>query len=295
MPTSATYRAPTVGAMPTDRSPLGAFLRSRRDRLTPAQAGITAFPGPRRVPGLRKEELAVLAGLSPDHYSRLEQGRQHTVTDDVVAALSRALQLDDIEAGHLRNLAAPTAPRRRAAPDLAVRADPGMLRLMAQLDQVPTLLLGRRSDVLAANRLVREVLGWPAEPGASFARWLLLDPAARERITNWADFAAAAVGAMRYEVGRHPEDRHLAALVRELRDGDPDVARWWDDQRVTFRTSLTKKVAHPVAGPLVFGIESVVGPHDPDQRLIVYTVEPDSPTARVLPLLATWATADRSL
>ncbi|MBO1768366.1 MULTISPECIES: helix-turn-helix transcriptional regulator [unclassified Allobranchiibius] len=275
--------------MPTDRSPLGAFLRSRRDRLTPAQAGIDAFPGPRRVPGLRKEELAVLAGLSPDHYSRLEQGRQHTVTDDVVDALSRALQLDDLEAQHLRNLAAPTSPRRRVAPDLPVHADPGMLRLMAQLDQVPTLLLGPRSEVLAGNGLLREVLGWSAEPGASFARWLLLDPGARERITNWDDFAASAVGALRYDVGRRPDDRRLTALVRELRDGDPDVARWWDDQGVTFRTSLTKKVAHPVAGPLVFGIESVVGPHDPDQRLVVYTVESDSPTARVLPLLANWA------
>ncbi len=289
MPRLARCCAPTVVVMPTDRSPLGAFLRSRRDRLTPAQAGITAFPGPRRVPGLRKEELAVLAGLSPDHYSRLEQGRQQTVTEDVVQALSRALQLDDIEAGHLRNLAAPTAPRRLVLPDLPVRADPGMLRLMAQLDHVPTLLLGHRSEVLASNGLVREVLGWSAEPGASFARWLLLDPRARERITNWADFAASAVGALRYEVGRCPRDRHLAALVRELRDGDPYIAQWWDDQRVTYRTSLTKTIAHPVAGPLAFGIESVSTPHEPDQRLVVYTVEPDSPTARVLPLLTNWA------
>ena len=277
--------------MPTDRSPLGAFLRSRRDRLTPAQAGITAFPGARRVPGLRKEELAVLAGLSPDHYSRLEQGRQQTVTDEVVEALSRALQLDDLEAAHLRNLAAPTARRRRAAPDLPAGADLGMLRLMAQLDHVPTLLLGRRSDVLASNSLLREVLGWPAEPGASFVRWLFLDPAARERITNWADFAASAVGALRYEVGRRPDDRHLAALVQELREGDPDVERWWGDHQVTFRTSLTKHLTHPVAGPLTFGIESVIGPNDPDQRLVVYTVEPDSSTARVLPLLASWGTA----
>jgi transcriptional regulator with XRE-family HTH domain len=274
----------------TDRSALGAFLRSRRDRLTPAQAGIAAFPGPRRVPGLRKEELAVLAGLSPDHYGRLEQGRQHTVTDDVLDALSRALRLDEIETAHLRNLAAPTARQRRVVPDLPARPDPGMLRLMAVLDHVPTLLLGRRSEVLASNGLLREALGWPAEPGASFVRWLFLDPAARERITNWADFAASAVGALRYEVGRRPDDRHLAALIQELRHGDPDVGRWWNDQRVTFRTSLIKHVAHPVAGPLTFGIESVIGPNDPDQRLVVYTVEPDSPTARVLPLLANWVT-----
>lgn len=276
--------------MPTDRSALGAFLRSRRDALTPARAGITPFPGARRVPGLRKEELAVLAGLSPDHYSRLEQGRQHTITDDVVHALTRALGLDGIEADHLRNLATPTSHLRRGAPERPLRADPGMLRLAATLDHVPVLLLGPRSQVLASNGLLREVLGWPATPGSSFVRWLFLNPAARDRITNWHDFAASAVGALRYESGRHPHDRHLTTLVGELRADDPDVARWWDDHRVTFRTSLTKHITHPVAGALVFGIESVVGPNDPEQRLVVYTVEPNSPTAHVLPMLASWTT-----
>ncbi|WP_106213147.1 helix-turn-helix transcriptional regulator [Kineococcus rhizosphaerae] len=275
--------------MPADRAALGAFLRSRRDRLTPAQAGITAFPGPRRVPGLRKEELAVLAGLSPDHYSRLEQGRQPTVSDDVVAALSRALQLDEVESAHLRDLAAPSSRRRRSGPQAPQRPDPGMLRLATALDHVPVLLLGRRSEVLARNGLLTAVLGDAMEPGSSFVCWLFLDPAARRRIVNWADFAASAVGALRFESGRCPEDRRLAGLIAELRRADPDVARWWDDQRVTFRTSVRKQVDHPVAGPLEFGIESVVGPHDPDQRLVVYTVEPDSPTARVLPVLAGWA------
>ncbi|TQS43468.1 helix-turn-helix domain-containing protein [Cryptosporangium phraense] len=274
--------------MPTDRAALGAFLRSRRDRLTPAQAGIVGFPGPRRVPGLRKEELAFLAGLSPDHYGRLEQGRQHTITDEVLQALSRALQLNDIETAHLRDLAAPATRRRRAEPEVAQRPDPGMLRLMGALDHVPVLLLGQRSQVLARNGLLSAVLGPALEPGTSFARWLFLSPDARARITNWADFAESAVGAMRFELGRHPDDRRLVDLVQELRR-DPDVARWWDDQRVTFRTSVTKHIAHPTAGPLSFGIESVVGPLDPEQRLVVYTVEPDSPTARVLPMLASWA------
>ncbi|NAZ77108.1 helix-turn-helix domain-containing protein, partial [Kineococcus sp. T13] len=277
--------------MPADRSALGAFLRSRRDRLTPAQAGIAPFPGPRRVPGLRKEELAVLAGLSPDHYSRLEQGRQHTVTDEVVQALSRALQLDEVERAHLRDLAAPSSRRRWAGPEAAQRPDPGLLRLVDALEHVPVLLLGRRTQVLARNDLLSRVLGTAVDPGTSFARWLFLDPGARTRIVNWADFAAAAVGALRYEVGRHPDDRRLGALVEELRRGDPDVERWWADQRVTFRTSVTKHLDHPVAGPLSFGVESVVGPHDPEQRLVVYTVERGSPTAQVLPLLAGWSAA----
>lgn len=280
--------------MPTDRAALGAFLRSRRDRLTPAQAGIRAFPGPRRVPGLRKEELAVLAGLSPDHYSRLEQGRQQTVTEDILAALSQALQLDDVERAHLRDLAAPSSRHHWSGPEAPQRPDPGMLRLMEALAHLPVLLIGRRSLVLARNHLLTAVLGTPLPPGSSFNQWLFLDPDARLRIENWADFAAASVGAMRYETGRHPDDRRLADDVAQLRRLDPDVARWWDDLRVTFRTSLRKNITHPTTGRLSFGIESVVGPNDPEQRLVVYTVEPESFTARALPLLGSWGSVDHS-
>lgn len=234
----------------------------------------------------------MLAGLSSDHYSRIEQGRQPTISEDVVEALSRALNLDDIECEHLRDLAAPVrrATRDDSAPQ---QASPGLLRVMDSID-FPTLLLGRRGVVLARNALLAAVLGAPMEPGFSFLRWLFLDPLARERIVNWADFASAAVGTMRYEIGRHPGDRRLVALVAELRAADPDVVRWWDAHGVTDRTSVRKQIAHPVAGPLEFGIESVVKPHDLEQRLVVYTVEPDSPTARNLPLLAAWE-ADRQL
>jgi transcriptional regulator with XRE-family HTH domain len=270
--------------VPADRSALGAFLRSRRDRLTPAQAGIAPFPGPRRVPGLRKEELAVLAGLSADHYSRIEQGRQPTLSDDVLDALARALRLDEVERAHLRDLAAPAA--RRVGWEVPQRADPGLLRLLTALDQVPVLLLGRRGTVLARNGLLTVVLGADLPPGSSFTDWLFGDPGARERIVNWPEFAAAAVGGMRMELGRHPDDRRLRTAVDALRAADPDVRRWWDDHGVTDRTSVEKRIAHPAAGPLVFGIEAVTPPHDPEQRLVVYTVQPDSPTAKVLPLLA---------
>lgn len=273
--------------MPADRSALGAFLRSRRDRLTPAQAGITPFPGARRVPGLRKEELAVLVGISPDHYSRLEQGRQDTVSDDLVDALARALRLDDVERAHLRDLAAPS--RRRASTwEGAQRADPGLLRIMTTLDHVPALLLGRRSEVLACNALLRAVLGAEVGTGAVLVRWLFLDARARSRIENWSDYAAAAVGALRYEVGRHPGDVRLRTLVEDLRAADPDVSGWWDDHGVTDRTSVDKQVVHPVVGRLTFGIETVVPPHDPEQRLIVYTAQPGSSTAAALPVLASW-------
>jgi transcriptional regulator with XRE-family HTH domain len=151
--------------MPRDRAALGAFLRSRRDRLTPAQAGVPAFPGPRRVPGLRREELAVSAGLSPDYYSRLEQGRQANISEGVLNALARALRLNDVERAHLHDLAAPTSRRRAAVPEAPQRPDPGLLRLITALDHLPVLLVGRRGEILASNALLRAVLGPPAGAG----------------------------------------------------------------------------------------------------------------------------------
>ena len=278
--------------MAQDRAALGAFLRARRDRLSPAQAGITAFPGPRRVPGLRKEELALLAGLSPDYYSRLEQGRQANIGEDVLVSLSRALRLDEVEQAHLRDLAAPTTMLRRGGRTAPQRPDPGLLRLMGALDHLPVLLLGERTEVLARNALLCAVLGYPLPPGSSFVRWLLIEPAARERITNWADFASSSVAGLRRQAGRHPDDRALAALIEELRSADHDVARWWDDHTVRDYAGVAKRIHHPTAGPLTFDVEIVLAPHEPDQHLVVYTVQPDSATARILPLLASWEVGD---
>jgi hypothetical protein len=184
----------------------------------------------------------------------------------------------------------PPPPRRagRSTWEAPQQPDPGLLRLLTTLDHVPALLLGRRATVLARNGLLTAVLGTDLPPGSSFTDWLFLDQAARERIANWSDFAAAAVGAMRMELGRRPQDHKLRAAVQALRAADADVARWWADHGVTDRTSVEKQIAHPTAGPLTFGIEAVTTPHDPEQRLVVYTVQPDSPTARVLPLLAAW-------
>ncbi|HEY0937519.1 MAG TPA: helix-turn-helix transcriptional regulator [Trebonia sp.] len=276
--------------MSQDRSAFGAFLRARRDRLTPAQAGIAALPGQRRVPGLRREELAMLASLSTDHYSRLEQGRQATVSESVLAALSRALRLDDVEAAHLRDLAAPVSGRRPPVP-VSQRADPGLLRVAAALDHIPVLLLGPRAEVLARNGLLQAVLGSPMPPGSSFIDYLFREPLARARIVNWAEFAARSVAAMRLELGRHPDDRRLAADVENLRRTDPDVARWWDDHTVRDYASVRKHITHPQAGPLDFNVEIVTAPHVPEQHLVLYTAEPHSATARMLPLLASWVTA----
>ena len=269
------------------RSDLGAFLRARRDRLTPAQAGVPAFPGARRVPGLRREELAVAAGLSLDYYSRLEQGRQATVSQDVLAALARALRLDEIETEHLRQLATPSRlPARQT--DRSQLPDPGLLRLMTTLDHVPALLLGYRGDVLARNTLLSAVLGRPLSEGSSFLRYLFLDSLARDRIINWSDFARPAVATLRRETGRRPNDSALNALVGQLRVSDPQVALWWEDNAVRDYASVAKRIQHPDAGELQFDVEIVAAPHNPDQRLVIYTAQPDSPTAHMLPILASW-------
>ncbi|SDT00196.1 helix-turn-helix transcriptional regulator [Actinoplanes derwentensis] len=275
--------------MSQERAALGAFLRSRRDRLSPAEAGMRAFPGPRRVPGLRKEELAMLAGLSADYYSRLEQGRQATVSAEVLDALARALRLDEVEHAHLHDLAAPGPARGARGATAVQRPDQGLIRLMGTLDHVPVLLLGNRGDVLARNLLLTAVLGRPLPPGSSFVRYLFQDPVARERIVNWAVFAAAAVASLRRETARHPYDRQLTLLIEELRSADEDVTRWWDDHTVRDYASVTKRIEHPTAGRLDFGIEFVAPPQEPDQRLVIYTTEPHSRTAAMLPLLASWS------
>ena len=245
------------------------------------------FPGARRVPGLRRDELAVLAGLSPDYYSRVEQGRQANVSAEVLDALARALRLDAVEHEHLRDLAAPARPRR-AVVEAPQRPDPGLLRVMDALAHVPVLLLGHRGEVLARNALLTAVLGRTLAPGASFPRFLFLDELARERIVNWEVFARTAVAGLRRELGRRPHDARLAALVEQLRREDPAVARWWEDHAVRDYASVAKRIRHPVAGELCFDIEVVTAPHEPGQHLVVYVTEPGSATERALGLLASW-------
>ncbi len=234
----------------------------------------------------------MLAGLSADYYSRVEQGRQAHVSREVLDALARALRLDPVETEHLHDLADPSpggSPlHRRSGPEAPQRADPGLLRVMDALGHLPVLLLGRRGEILARNPLLAEVLGSPMEPGESFIRWQFLDPGARVRIVNWDSFAQASVGALRRETARRPDDPILRSLVDELRR-EPQVAAWWDDHGVRDYASVRKTIRHPVAGDLSFGIESVTGTGEPDQRLVIYTVEAESPAARMLPLLVGWS------
>jgi transcriptional regulator with XRE-family HTH domain len=268
------------------------FLRSRRAAISPDRAGLPEDGRPRRVPGLRRDEVARLAGVSTEYYTRLEQGRAGNPSPEVLDALVRALQLDTVEREHLTDLLArPTTARRTPASPQRVR--PGLYLMLQTLDQVPAFILGRRTDVLATNRLAREVLtDFDALPATrrNLARYYLLDPDARERVGDWERIAAETVAMLRLEAGRFPHDRQLADLVGELTLRCPEFTGWWNDHRVLRRTHGTKIYHHPVAGDLEFAYESFQVPGDADQTLCVYIVEPGSRTGQALQLLTSWTT-----
>jgi transcriptional regulator with XRE-family HTH domain len=271
-------------------SRLGEFLQARRALLTPEEAGIAPY-GRRRVPGLRREELAQLAGVSVDYYVRLEQGRAAHPSAEVLDALATALQLDDVERAHLHQLATPSRRRRRtSAPE---RVAPGLERLLAQLDTVPAFVLGRRMDVLARNQLAAALLGHHAE--RNLARTMFLDPSCRELYADWERHARETVGYLRHCAARDPDDPEMAALVGELSVKSEHFARWWADHLVREKTSGTKRFRHPVVGELTIAFDTLTTPGVPDQALITYTAEPGSASETALRLLASWAATEERL
>ncbi|SDN01243.1 helix-turn-helix domain-containing protein [Actinacidiphila guanduensis] len=275
-----------------DREPnteLRDFLRSRRARISPEQAGLPPHPGVRRVPGLRREEVALLAGVSVDYYVRLERGRHLNVSASVLDALARALRLTDLERAHLFRVARPTRTRSRPLPPQRVR--PGLRLLLDSLDDVPAMVYGRRLDVLAANALARAVYtDFDALPvrDRNMARLVFLDPAVGALYADWEDAARNIVASLRLYAGQHPHDPALAELVGELSVQSQDFRRWWADHDVFQRTHGTKHLHHPLVGDLVLGYEAFTPADDPEQTLGVSTAEPGSPTAERLKLLAGW-------
>jgi transcriptional regulator with XRE-family HTH domain len=265
------------------------FLRSRRARITPEEAGLSPQPGTRRVPGLRREEVARLAGVSVDYYIRLERGRNLNVSESVLDALARALQLNDTERSHLFAMARPTRKQSRPMPPQRVR--PGLHRVLETLTETPALVVGRRTDVLAANRLARALhTDFDALPHRvrNMARFLFLDEAARELYVDWEASARGTVAALHLYAGRHPHDPRLAELIGELSLRDKDFRRWWADHDVLRRTHGTKRFHHPVVGDLTLDYEALNPTGDPDQTLGLYTAEPGSPSEHALRLLASW-------
>ncbi|MFF7216733.1 helix-turn-helix domain-containing protein [Streptomyces sp. NPDC008238] len=273
------------------RSELADFLRTRRSRLTPDQAGLPEDGRARRVPGLRRDEVARLAGVSTEYYTRLEQGRAGNPSPEVLAALSRALHLDASETEHLQDLLARPSAATRRTPVGPQRVRPGLHLLLQTLQHVPAYVLGRRTDVLASNRLARAILtdfdALPV-PARNLARYYLLDPSARQTVGDWERIAAETVGILRLEAGRRPHDRQLADLVGELMLQSPEFTTWWTDHRVLRCTHGAKLHHHPVVGDLHFDFESFPVPGDAEQTLYVYNVEPGSPTEQALRLLESW-------
>ncbi|POX58626.1 transcriptional regulator [Streptomyces sp. Ru62] len=266
------------------------FLRSRRAKITPDAAGVLPSSGPRRVPGLRREEVAQLADVSVDYYVRLERGRHVNVSATVLESIARALRLNDLERAHLFRIAKPARnPARSPEPQ---RVRPGLRLLLDSITDVPALVLGRRMDILAGNHLARALYSdFEALPVRSrnMARLTFLDDYFRSLYVDWENAARGIVASLRLYAGRHPRDPVLAELVEELSLQDEDFRRWWADHDVFQRTHGTKHLRHPVVGDLVLGYEAFTPVDDPEQTLGMSTAEPGSPTAERLALLARWA------
>ncbi|MFH9009248.1 helix-turn-helix transcriptional regulator [Streptomyces afghaniensis] len=273
---------------------LGDFLRTRRARLSPADAGVAPGGGVRRVPGLRREEVAYVAGVSTDYYTRLEQGRHPHVSEAVLDAVARALRLDDDERGHLFDLARPGATRpRRHRVERVQRVRPEVHQMLDFLNGVsPAFVANHRQDVLAANQLARALItDWDTLPyrERNFARYVLLDPGARELYLNWREVAETVVADLRLEAGRHPDDARLNELIGEAVVKVPEFGSWWDSHRVAQCVHGRQRFQHPVVGEITLHHETLVLPADPGQTVCVYTAEPGSASAQALALLASWS------
>jgi transcriptional regulator with XRE-family HTH domain len=268
------------------------FLRTRRARITPEQAGLAPDRSARRVPGLRREEVAQLAGVSVDYYVRLERGRAQGVSEAVLDAVARALQLDEVERAHLFDLAQPTAARSRPQRPLAVqRVRPVLYRVLDSLS-VPAFVEGRRLDVLAANRLHHALFtDFEARPRRerNFARYVFLDEAAHTLYTDWEQVAGNVVSALRLYAGRHPDDPQLTELIGDLSVHSEVFRRMWADRNVVAHTTGTKRFHHPLVGDLTLDYAVLAVEGDAEQTLVIYTPEPASPSAEALNILASWS------
>ncbi|MGW4767105.1 helix-turn-helix domain-containing protein [Nocardia sp. NPDC004278] len=274
------------------------FLRSRRARISPDEVGLGSHAGRRRVPGLRREEVAQLAGVSVDYYVRLERGRTPNASASVLEAVARALRLDPAERAHLFDLAEPRPGfgRRRPAPPQRVR--PGLLRVLDALTDTPAMILGHRLDVLGANPLAKALYtDFDALPSRdrNLARFVFLDPTAHDLLADWETAARGTVAALRLYAGRHRHDSRLNELVGELSVRDEDFRQWWADHDVLQYTHGLKLYRHPLVGELTLAYESLTLPDDPDQALYLYTAEPDSPSEHALRLLGSWSASTRPL
>lgn len=278
--------------VPPHRGEVREFLSSRRGRLTPDRAGLPTYGGNRRVPGLRREEVALLAGVSVDYYTRLERGDLSGASDGVLDALARALQLDDAETAHLFDLSrtANSSPAARAPRKRSVAVRPSIQRLLDAMTEAPAILRNNYFDYVAANPLARALYSPVfADPAPNSARFAFLNPAAKEFYPDWDKNTQELVATMRGEAGRNPYDRRLTDLVGELSTRSERFRTLWAAHDVRYHRSGVKRLRHPVVGDLELTYEAFELPADPGLTLSTYTAEPGSASADALRLLASWA------
>ncbi|SEO40447.1 helix-turn-helix transcriptional regulator [Trujillonella endophytica] len=272
------------------------FLSTRRARITPEQAGLPVYGGNRRVKGLRREEVAMLAGVSVDYYVRMERGGLGGASESVLDALAEALRLDEAERDHLFALARESGahgkPRPRTTPT-AVR--PQVQQLLDAMTNAPAWVRNGRHDIVATNRLARAlyspVLADPRRP-ANTTRFVYLQPdAAREFFVDYDRIARDAAAMLRLEAGRNPHDKALIELVGELSTRSELFRRQWASHDVTFHRSGQKRLRHPVVGQLDLDFEGMELASSPGLHLNVYTAAAGTPAADALALLASWTAA----
>ncbi|MEU8783055.1 helix-turn-helix transcriptional regulator [Streptomyces sp. NPDC048637] len=255
---------------PDQRRQLGAFLRSRRERLTPDEVGLPQT-GRRRTPGLRREELALLAGISATWYTYLEQGREIRASEQVLTALAEALRLDRHERAHLLQLAGHPAaadPEEHEPLKDAVAVVPSLLQ------PNPAYIIGGNYDVLSHNRAADELfprlIDHAAERSANFVRWVFLEPVARDVVVDWEPEARGLLARLRTQAGRHPDDPRYTRLIDELNEGSPEARAWWRQYEVQARHSGRKRLRHPGRGPVEYAYTAFHLAEQPDQTLVVY-------------------------
>ena len=277
-----------------NRAEIREFLATRRAKITPEQAGLMPGNGRRRVPGLRREEVAVLAGVSTEWYVRLEKGHISGVSDEVLGAVVRALQLDEAERLHLFDLARAAKPSRPSRRRTRQTVRPSVLRILESMTGTPAFVRNARLDVLAINPLGRAlyspVFDDPARP-ANLARFCFLDPVSRDFYPGWDDVAHTTVALLRTEAGRDPYNRELTDLVGELATRSEQFRSRWAEHDVRLHQTGTKHFRHPVVGLLdvAFDALPLAAGEDQDLTMTCYTAEPGSPSDDALKLLASWA------
>jgi transcriptional regulator with XRE-family HTH domain len=281
-------------------SEVRAFLTSRRAKISPEQAGLPAY-GQRRVAGLRRGEVAVLAGVSVEYYIRLERGNLAGASDSVLEALARALQLDDTETTHLHHLARAAGPqpaRSRVRRDKAPEIRPAIRRVLDSMTGVPAFLRNHRFDILAANPLGLALYAPmfatnPALP-VNTMRFSFLDPHAPAFYPDWAQVARSGVAALRSAAAQNPDDQQLMNLIGELSMRSEPFRGWWAAQDVYVHRNGTKRLRHPAIGELDLAFEMLDLPGGDGLAILTYSAEPGSPSGDGLQLLATWAATQPS-